>query len=47
LKQMLALDPQIIFDPEESDLQPLANMPEFKLIKEKMKHVSDLTKKRQ
>jgi tetratricopeptide (TPR) repeat protein len=46
LKQMIALDPEIIFDPEESDLQPLANMPEFKLIKEKMKEVSDEARKK-
>lgn len=44
LKQMITLDPEIIFDPEESDLQPLANLPEFKLIKEKMKETSDETK---
>ncbi|MBO0720218.1 MAG: hypothetical protein J2P41_05315 [Blastocatellia bacterium] len=45
LKQMMVLDPEIIFDPEESDLQPLANMPEFKLIKEKMKDETNNKKK--
>jgi tetratricopeptide (TPR) repeat protein len=46
LKQMMVLDPEIIFDPEESDLQPLANMPEFKSIKEKMKDAPEETNKK-
>jgi tetratricopeptide (TPR) repeat protein len=46
LKQMMILDPEIIFDPEESDLQPLANMPEFKSIKEKMKDAPEETNKK-
>jgi len=37
LKQMLELDPKAVFDPDESDLQPLVAMPEFKALKEKMK----------
>ncbi len=37
LKQMMALDPDLIFDIDEPDLQPLANMPEFKALKEKAK----------
>jgi tetratricopeptide (TPR) repeat protein len=46
LKQMLVLDPEIIFDPEEADLQPLANMPEFKSIKEKLKDAPEETNKK-
>jgi tetratricopeptide (TPR) repeat protein len=46
LKQMMVLDPEIIFDPEESDLQPLANMPEFKSIKEKMKDAPEETNRK-
>jgi tetratricopeptide (TPR) repeat protein len=46
LKQMMVLDPEIIFDPEEADLQPLANMPEFKSIKEKMKDAPEETNKK-
>jgi tetratricopeptide (TPR) repeat protein len=46
LKQMMILDPEIIFDPEESDLQPLANMPEFKSIKEKLKDAPEETNRK-
>ncbi len=47
LKQMMVLDPEIIFDPQEADLQPLANMPEFKSIKEKLKDdPEEMNKKR-
>ncbi len=37
LKQMMASDPEEFFDPDEPDLQPLANLPEFRALKEKMK----------
>jgi tetratricopeptide (TPR) repeat protein len=37
LKRMLEIDPNATFDPDEPDLQPLAAMPEFKAMKEKMK----------
>lgn len=37
LKQMLSIAPDAFFDPEEPDLQPLANMPEYAAIKEKLK----------
>jgi tetratricopeptide (TPR) repeat protein len=37
LKRMLEIDPETVFDPGEPDLQPLAAMPEFKALKEKMK----------
>jgi transglutaminase-like putative cysteine protease/Flp pilus assembly protein TadD len=37
LKRMLEIDPETVFDPDEPDLQPLAAMPEFKALKEKMK----------
>src|SRR5262245_48148126 len=37
LKRMLEIDPEAVFDPEERDLQPLAAMPEFKAMREKMK----------
>ncbi|MBO0859647.1 MAG: tetratricopeptide repeat protein, partial [Chloracidobacterium sp.] len=37
LKQMLEIDPEAVFDSNEPDLQPLAIMPEFKALKEKMK----------
>ena len=37
IKRMLEIDPEAIFDTEDSDLQPLATMPEFKVMKEKMK----------
>ncbi|HKQ74285.1 MAG TPA: transglutaminase domain-containing protein [Blastocatellia bacterium] len=40
LKNMLELDPEAVFDPDETDLQPLAAMPEFKAMKEKMKEAS-------
>ncbi|MGH9768664.1 MAG: transglutaminase domain-containing protein [Blastocatellia bacterium] len=40
LKQMLELDPETVFDPDEPDLQPLAAMPEFKAMKEKMKEAA-------
>jgi tetratricopeptide (TPR) repeat protein len=40
LKQMMALDPEAVFDPEELDLQPLANLPEFKALKDKMKETA-------
>src|SRR5262249_34081300 len=40
LKQMLELDPETVFDPDEPDLQPLAATPEFKAMKEKMKEAS-------
>jgi tetratricopeptide (TPR) repeat protein len=47
LKQMMVLDPEIIFDPQEADLQPLSNMPEFKSIKEKLKDdPEEMNKKR-
>jgi tetratricopeptide (TPR) repeat protein len=36
LKQMLALDGDSSFDTDEPDLQPLANMPELKALKEKL-----------
>ncbi len=37
LKQMMEIDPDAGFDPEEPDLQPLAALPEFKALKEKLK----------
>ena len=37
---MLESAPEAVFDPHESDLQPLAAMPEFKAMKEKMKEAS-------
>ena len=37
---MLEIDPETVFDPDESDLQPLAAMPEFKAMREKMKEAS-------
>jgi transglutaminase-like putative cysteine protease/Flp pilus assembly protein TadD len=37
LKQMMEIDPETVFDPEEPDLQPLTALPEFKAMKEKMK----------
>jgi transglutaminase-like putative cysteine protease/tetratricopeptide (TPR) repeat protein len=40
LKRMLEIDPDAVFDPDEPDLQPLAAMPEFKAMKEKMKEAS-------
>jgi tetratricopeptide (TPR) repeat protein len=40
LKRMLEIDPETVFDPDEPDLQPLAAMPEFKALKEKMKGTS-------
>src|SRR5215475_3840715 len=40
LKKMLELDPEAVFDPDETDLQPLASMPEFKTMKEKMKEAT-------
>ncbi|HEU0178081.1 MAG TPA: tetratricopeptide repeat protein, partial [Blastocatellia bacterium] len=40
LKRMLEIDPEAVFDPDESDLQPLAAIPEFKAMKEKMKETS-------
>ncbi|MGH9755898.1 MAG: transglutaminase domain-containing protein, partial [Blastocatellia bacterium] len=40
LKRMLEIDPEAAFDPDEPDLQPLATMPEFKAMKEKMKETS-------
>src|SRR5262249_14178195 len=40
LKQMMGIDPETVFDPDEPDLQPLATMPEFKAMKEKMKEAS-------
>ena len=40
LKQMLELDSEAAFDPDEPDLQPLAAMPEFKAMKEKVKEAS-------
>jgi len=40
LKRMLEIDPEAVFDPDEPDLQPLAAMPEFKAMKEKMKEAS-------
>ncbi len=43
LKQMLEIDPEAIFDPDEPDLQPLAAMPEFKAMKEKLKEASTPT----
>ncbi|MCI0336443.1 MAG: hypothetical protein L0226_02615 [Acidobacteria bacterium] len=46
LKQMRGMDPEMLFDPEEPDLQPLANMPEFKALKEKMKELSAETGKK-
>lgn len=36
LKQVMALNPEALFDPDEPDLQPLANLPEFKALREKM-----------
>ena len=36
LKQMMSLDVDSSFDPDEPDLQPLANMPELKALKEKL-----------
>ena len=46
LKQMLALDAESFFDLDEPDLQPLAALPEFKALKEKLKEaaVPDETK---
>ena len=40
LKRMLEIDPEAAFDPDEPDLQPLAAMPEFKAMKEKMKEAN-------
>src|SRR5262249_56378184 len=40
LKRMLEIDPEAVFDPDEPDLRPLAAMPEFKAMKEKMKEAS-------
>jgi tetratricopeptide (TPR) repeat protein len=40
LKRMLEIDPEAVFDPDEPDLQPLAAMPEFKAMKEKMKEMN-------
>jgi transglutaminase-like putative cysteine protease/Tfp pilus assembly protein PilF len=40
LKRTLTLDPENAFDPDEPDLQPLATMPEFKAIIEKLKEAS-------
>jgi tetratricopeptide (TPR) repeat protein len=40
LKRMLEIDSEAVFDPDESDLQPLAAMPEFKAMKEKMKEAN-------
>jgi tetratricopeptide (TPR) repeat protein len=37
LKQMMEIDAEPVFDPEEPDLQPLQALPEFKAIKEKLK----------
>jgi tetratricopeptide (TPR) repeat protein len=36
LRQMISLDGDPSFDPDEPDLRPLANMPEFKALKEKL-----------
>jgi tetratricopeptide (TPR) repeat protein len=36
LRQMISLDGDSSFDPDEPDLQPLVNMPEFKALKEKL-----------
>ena len=36
LKKIIELDPQMLFNPEEPDLQPLAALPEFKALKEKI-----------
>ena len=40
LKRMLEIDPEAVFDPDETDLQPLAATPEFKAMKEKMKEAN-------
>ncbi len=40
LKQMMETDPEWLFDPDEPDLQPLAALPEFKALKEKMKEAT-------
>ncbi|MBO0724230.1 MAG: HEAT repeat domain-containing protein [Blastocatellia bacterium] len=40
LKQMLEIDPEAVFDPNEPDLQPLVGLPEFKALKDKMKEAS-------
>jgi len=40
LKQVLKLDPEGFFFPDEPDLQPLAALPEFKAIVERMKNPS-------
>lgn len=40
LKQMLEIDPETVFDPEEPDLQPLTTMPEFKAMRDKMKEAT-------
>jgi hypothetical protein len=37
---MLEIDPDAVFDPDESDLQPLLGLPEFKALKDKMKEAS-------
>jgi transglutaminase-like putative cysteine protease/tetratricopeptide (TPR) repeat protein len=37
LKQMMEIDSETVFDPEEPDLQPLAALPEFKAMIEKLK----------
>ncbi len=37
LKQMLEVDSEAVFDPDEPDLQPLATTPEFKAMKAKIK----------
>jgi hypothetical protein len=40
---MLEIDPETVFDPDEPDLQPLAALPEFKALKEKMKGTNEPT----
>lgn len=47
LKQLLALDSETLFNPEEPDLQPLASLPEYKAILGKMKSpAADETEKK-
>jgi hypothetical protein len=37
---MLENAPEAVFDPDDPDLQPLAAMPEFKTMKEKMRETN-------
>ena len=41
LKQMMNTNSETVFDLDEPDLQPLANLPEFKILKEKLKQAAE------